>query len=103
MRPSAVTAVNRAVAVGEAIGAEAGLQALCEAEAPEDWLPYQAARAGLCAKAGRSADAATALNAALALDPAARRAPVPEAAAGGASLKAASGKGGASHPARGLE
>jgi len=70
MRPGVVTAVNRAVAVGEAIGADAGLQALMEAEAPPDWLPYQAARAGLCAKAGRTAEAAAALKAALALDPA---------------------------------
>ncbi len=70
MRPGVVTAVNRAVAVGEAFGAEAGLAALTEARAPEDWLPYQAARAGLCAKAGRRADAAKALKAALALGPA---------------------------------
>ena len=47
MRPGVVTAVNRAVAIGEAFGAEAGLAALADAGAPEDWLPYQAARAGL--------------------------------------------------------
>jgi RNA polymerase sigma-70 factor (ECF subfamily) len=70
MRPGVVTAVNRAVAVGEAFGADAGLAALAEAEAPEDWLPYQAARAGLCAKASRTAEAAEALKAALKLGPA---------------------------------
>ena len=70
MRPNVVTAVNRAVALGEAAGAEAGLEALARACAPQDWLPYQAARAGLCAKAGRSAEAAKALKAALALGPA---------------------------------
>jgi len=70
LRPNVVTAVNRAVALGEAFGADAGLEALAQAEAPEDWLPYQAARAGLCAKAGRTAEAARALKAALALGPA---------------------------------
>jgi RNA polymerase sigma-70 factor (ECF subfamily) len=70
LRPNVVTAVNRAVAVGEARGPEAGLEALALANAPSDWLPYQAARAGLCAKAGRSVEAAEALQAALALSPA---------------------------------
>ncbi|WP_372783825.1 RNA polymerase sigma factor [Phenylobacterium sp.] len=73
VRPSAVTAVNRAVAVAEAQSAEAGLAALATVEGPERlaaWLPYQAARAGLYAKAGRDAEAAEALKAALALHPA---------------------------------
>jgi RNA polymerase sigma-70 factor (ECF subfamily) len=70
LRPNAVTLVNRAVAVGEARGAGAGLAALTAAGAPTDWLPYQAARAGLCAMAGRTAEAAEALEAALALAPA---------------------------------
>jgi RNA polymerase sigma-70 factor (ECF subfamily) len=70
LRPNAVTLVNRAVAVGEARGAGAGLAALAAAGAPTDWLPYQAARAGLCAMAGRTAEAAEALEAALALAPA---------------------------------
>jgi RNA polymerase sigma-70 factor (ECF subfamily) len=70
MRPNVVTAVNRAVAIGEAMGAETGLEALAQAGAPDDWLPYQAARAGLCAKAGESAQAGKALKAALALGPA---------------------------------
>ncbi|MEO8114642.1 MAG: DUF6596 domain-containing protein, partial [Phenylobacterium sp.] len=69
-RANPVTLVNRAVAVGEARGPEEGLAALAAADAPASWLPYQAARAGLCAKAGRDADAAHALKAALALDPA---------------------------------
>jgi RNA polymerase sigma-70 factor (ECF subfamily) len=73
VRPSAVTAVNRAVAVAEAQTADAGLAALAAVEGSERltaWLPYQAARAGLCAKAGRAAEAAEALKAALALHPA---------------------------------
>ncbi|MDB5466561.1 MAG: polymerase sigma-70 factor, subfamily, partial [Phenylobacterium sp.] len=70
LRPNAVTLVNRAVAVGEARGADAGLAALAAAGAPTDWLPYQAARAGLCAMAGRTAESAEALEAALALGPA---------------------------------
>ncbi|HEX4712805.1 RNA polymerase sigma factor [Phenylobacterium sp.] len=73
VRPSAVAAVNRAVAVAEAQSAEAGLAALAAVEGPErlnGWLPYQAARAGLCAMAGREAEAAEALKAALALHPA---------------------------------
>ncbi|HEX2815016.1 MAG TPA: DUF6596 domain-containing protein [Phenylobacterium sp.] len=73
VRPSAVAEVNRAVAVGEAEGPDAGLAALAAVEGQprlEGWLPYQAARAGLYAKAGRDAEAALALRAALALSPA---------------------------------
>jgi RNA polymerase sigma-70 factor (ECF subfamily) len=73
VRPSAVAAVNRAVAVGEAETPEAGLAALAAVEGQArlaGWLPYQAARAGLFAKAGRDAEAAEALRAALALSPA---------------------------------
>jgi RNA polymerase sigma-70 factor (ECF subfamily) len=73
VRPSAVAAVNRAVAVGEASGAQAGLEALAQvgdAARLTGWLPYQAARAGLYAMAGREADAAEALRAALKLGPA---------------------------------
>jgi len=69
IRPHAATAVNRAVAIGEARGAEAGLAALAQVQGVEDWLPYQAALAGLSAKAGRRADARAAYAAALALDP----------------------------------
>src|SRR5207302_8651256 len=73
VRPSAVAAVNRAVAIAEAQSAEAGLAALAAVEGTDRlaaWLPYQAARAGLYAMAGREAEAATALKAALALHPA---------------------------------
>lgn len=70
VRPHAATAVNRAVAIGEARGAEAGLAALSEVQGVRDWLPYQAALAGLSAKAGRRAEAAQALRATLALQPA---------------------------------
>ena len=45
VRPHAATAVNRAVAIGEAQGPEAGLAALAQVSGVEDWLPYQAARA----------------------------------------------------------
>lgn len=71
-RPDEVTAVNRAVALGEAQGPEDGLDAL-EAVVGErlaNWLPYQAARAELCARAGRTAEAVEAYRAALALGPA---------------------------------
>lgn len=70
LRPHAATAVNRAVAMGEAAGAEAGLAELARIAGVEDWLPYQAALAALSAKAGRPADAAVAFAAALALGPA---------------------------------
>jgi RNA polymerase sigma-70 factor, ECF subfamily len=73
VRPSPVAEVNRAVAVAEAQGPEAGLATPAAVQGPArltEWLPYQAARAGLCAKAGRVPEAAEALRAALALDPA---------------------------------
>lgn len=72
IRPTPVTRVNRAVAVGEAFGAEAGLAALAEIdpERLEAWLPWHAARAGLFAKAGDRPRAREALEAALALKPA---------------------------------
>lgn len=71
-RPTAVTAVNRAVALAEVQGPLAGLTALAEAadgRTIEAWLPFQAARAALLARAGRTAEAAAAYDAALALDP----------------------------------
>ncbi|WP_325460055.1 RNA polymerase sigma factor [Phenylobacterium sp.] len=72
VRPTPVTRVNRAVALGEAFGGEAGLAALAEIdpERLEAWLPWHAARAGLFAKAGDSLRAREALKAALALKPA---------------------------------
>lgn len=70
LRPHAATRVNRAVAIGEAHGAEAGLAELARVEGLEHWLPYQAALAGLSARAGRPAAARAAYDAALALEPA---------------------------------
>jgi RNA polymerase sigma-70 factor (ECF subfamily) len=70
LRPHAATAVNRAVALGEAHGADVGLAALAEVADMHDWLPYQAALAGLSAKAGRWDAARAAYTAALALGPA---------------------------------
>lgn len=72
VRPTAVIRVNRAVAVGEALGAEAGLAALAEIDPDrlEAWLPWHAARAGLFARAGDGSRAREALKAALALKPA---------------------------------
>ena len=70
LRPHAATAVNRAVAIGEARGAQAGLDALSAVTGVEGWLPFQAALAGLSAKAGRSGDAALAYRTCLTLEPA---------------------------------
>jgi RNA polymerase sigma-70 factor (ECF subfamily) len=73
LRPGPVTAVNRAVAVGMAEGPDAGLAALAAIRTDRDlhaWLPWQAARAGLCEQAGRREDALAAYDAALALGPA---------------------------------
>ena len=70
IRPHAATAVNRAVAIGEARGAGAGLAALAEVQGMEGWLPYQAALAGLSRMAGDAGAAAIATRAALALGPA---------------------------------
>lgn len=72
-RPDLVTAVNRAVAIGEAQGMSVGLaalQAIPGGGRLASWLPYQAARAALCEGAGLLADAAGAYRAALALKPA---------------------------------
>ena len=72
LRPGPVTAVNRAVAIGEAHGPQAGLAALAAVPAARDlsrWLPWQVARARLNARAGRRTEALAAYHAALALDP----------------------------------
>lgn len=72
LRPGAVTAVNRAVAVGAAQGPAAGLAALAAVRSErrlEGWLPWQAARAWLCEQAGEVETARQALDAALALEP----------------------------------
>lgn len=70
VRPHVATAVNRAVAIGEAHGAEAGLAALARVDGMDDWLPYQVALAALSARAGRREAARDAYRAALALGPA---------------------------------
>ena len=72
LRPGPVTAVNRAVAIGEAHGPQAGPAALAAIPARRDlsrWLPRQGARARLDDRAGRRAEALAAYDAALALDP----------------------------------
>jgi len=69
LRPHPAVAVNRAVAIGEADGAEAGLAELTSIGPMEGWLPYQAALAHLSARAGRNEAARTAYDAALALGP----------------------------------
>ncbi|HYE41755.1 MAG TPA: DUF6596 domain-containing protein [Caulobacteraceae bacterium] len=71
-RPDAVVRLNRAVALAETAGVEAGL-AEVEALAGErtaGWLPWHAARAHLLARLGRAIEAAAAFDAALALNPA---------------------------------
>ncbi len=71
MRPGAVVALNRAVALSNAEGAAAGLAAL--EELPKDKLrslrPYHAARADMMIRLGRDEEARISLNAALSLDP----------------------------------
>ncbi len=72
LRPGAVTAVNRAVAIGASQGPAAGLAALAAVRTDrrlESWLPWQAARAWLCEQAGEAEAARQALDAALALEP----------------------------------
>ncbi len=70
LRPHAAIAVNRAVAIGEAFGADAGLTQLAKVQGMDGWLPFQVALAALSAKAGRLEPAAAAYEAALALNPA---------------------------------
>jgi len=55
MRPNAVIALNRAVAIGEMRGAAAGIAALDSLDATllHDYQPYHAARADLLARVGQ--------------------------------------------------
>lgn len=69
LRGDPPTRVNRAVALGEAYGPQAGLSALPDGDGLDGWLPYHAARAGLLERAGRREEAVAALNRALALAP----------------------------------
>jgi len=77
LRPNAVVAMNRAIAIGELHGAADGLAALdvVDAEPLADYQPYHAARADLLARAGRAAEAEAAYDRALELttNPAERR------------------------------
>jgi len=75
---SVVVAINRAVAIGEARGAAAGLAALdtaCDATRLDAYQPYWAARAELLARTGDKAAAQSAYDRAIGLetDPALRR------------------------------
>lgn len=69
MRPNAVIALNRAVAVGELLGAEAGLDALDSFDTAvlDSYQPYHAARADLLTRAGSREAALTAYDRAIAL------------------------------------
>lgn len=72
LRDDPVTRLNRAVALAEVEGPEAGLaevEALAGPQA-DRWLPWQAAHAHLLARLGRREDAVAAFDVALALSPA---------------------------------
>jgi RNA polymerase sigma-70 factor (ECF subfamily) len=78
MTGSPVVAINRAVAIGETRGADAGLEALASLEHDPrlaEYQPYWAARAGLLARSGRIQMAAGAYQRAIGLesDPSVRR------------------------------
>lgn len=67
LRPNAVVALNRAVAIGERDGVEAGLDALAsiDTEPIADYQPFHAARADLLARADRRAEARAAYDRAI--------------------------------------
>ena len=70
LRPNAVVALNRAVAVAELDGPEVALAALGAFDADTalaDYQPYHATRADLLARAGRGADAVVAYDRAIEL------------------------------------
>lgn len=69
LRPNAVVALNRAVAVAERDGAAVGLRAVeaLDADALGSYQPFHAARADLLARAGRSEDARAAYDRAIEL------------------------------------
>jgi RNA polymerase sigma-70 factor, ECF subfamily len=69
VRPTAVVELNRAVAIGEQFGAEAGLRALesIDAGSLDAYQPFHATRADLLARVGRVADARTAYDRAIEL------------------------------------
>jgi RNA polymerase sigma-70 factor, ECF subfamily len=69
LRPNPVVAVNRAVALAEVEGPEAGLTALdaVDREQVDDYQPHHAARADLLVRAGRIVEALAAYDRALEL------------------------------------
>jgi RNA polymerase sigma-70 factor (ECF subfamily) len=69
LRPTPVVALNRAIAVGEASGAAAGVAALesIDRGSLDDYQPFHAARADLLVRAGRVDDAVAAYDRALEL------------------------------------
>ena len=72
LRPNAVVAMNRVIAIGELRGAERGLAELDALDALdvsqlEDYQPYHAARADLLLRAGRLDEARTAYDRAIEL------------------------------------
>jgi RNA polymerase sigma-70 factor, ECF subfamily len=69
LRPNAVVALNRSVAIAELRGPVEGLAALAEIDATsvENYQPYHAARADLLARAGRPGDAVAAYGRAIEL------------------------------------
>lgn len=71
LRPGAMVALNRAVALGKAQGGAAGLEALSVIDTAklDNARPYHVARAELLSETGQIAAAKAALEAALKLDP----------------------------------
>ena len=69
MQPTAVVRVNRAAAVAEAVGAEAGLAVLDTVEGVDGWHLFHAARADLLRRLGRPDAAADAYRTALRCNP----------------------------------
>jgi RNA polymerase sigma-70 factor (ECF subfamily) len=69
VRPNPVVALNRAIAIGELHGPDAGLAALAFLDAAplEDYQPYHAGRADLLARAGQRTEAAAAYDRAIEL------------------------------------
>ncbi len=69
LRPNPIVALNRAVALSELHGPDAGLTALdaLDADRLADYQPYHAARADLLARVGRPVDAVAAYGRALEL------------------------------------
>jgi RNA polymerase sigma-70 factor (ECF subfamily) len=69
VQPSAVVALNRAIAIGEQLGAEAGLAAVeaIDVDGLAEYQPFHAARADLLARAGRAGESQAAYDRAIGL------------------------------------